>query len=293
MIRSVPVSSDSRRMRASIRRSASTSAPAQSRSIVVVVGGMVHVRRQASTDLRTRSSFDRAWSASGGTNSPEPKQTAPVAEHAQLQRQAHLVTGAPLGPDVLRVLVPPGCSGARRPDLDRPRPARGRLDGRPWIADESTMRGRPISRPDDARAAPPRGPRCPRRCPTPSNGGGRDALWELSRRGVARGRPLSAGMPRRGSPGAEARRYQEGHASPLLRARRGSSSRRPTPSALAGLRDRALLSVMFYNFACVSAVLGMRHQDDFWHAEPRLVEAPREGRQAARCPGAPPGPRGP
>ena len=39
-------------MRASIRRSASTSASAQSRSIVVVAGRMVRVRRQASTNLR-------------------------------------------------------------------------------------------------------------------------------------------------------------------------------------------------------------------------------------------------
>ena len=34
-------------------------------------------------------------------------------------------------------------------------------------------------------------------------------------------------------------------------------------SALAGLRDRALLSVMLYSFARVSAVLGMRRQDYF------------------------------
>ena len=33
--------------------------------------------------------------------------------------------------------------------------------------------------------------------------------------------------------------------------------------ALVGLRDRALLSVMLYSFARVSAVLGMRRQDDF------------------------------
>ena len=33
---------------------------------------------------------------------------------------------------------------------------------------------------------------------------------------------------------------------------------------LAGLRDRALLSVMLYSFARVSAVLGMRRQDYFW-----------------------------
>ena len=36
--------------------------------------------------------------------------------------------------------------------------------------------------------------------------------------------------------------------------------------ALAGLRDRALLSVMLYSFARVSAVLGMRRQDYFGQA---------------------------
>ena len=50
--------------------------------------------------------------------------------------------------------------------------------------------------------------------------------------------------------------------------------------ALAGLRDRALLSVMLYSFARVSAVLGMRRQDYFgqgsrgWlrlHAKPRWL----------------------
>ena len=59
--------------------------------------------------------------------------------------------------------------------------------------------------------------------------------------------------------------------------------------ALAGLRDRALLSVMLYSFARVSAVLGMRRQDYFGQGEPGLVEAPREGREAARRPGPPPG----
>ena len=54
-------------MRASIRRSTSTSASARSRSIVVVTGRMVRVRRQASTNLRTRSSFDCACGALRGT----------------------------------------------------------------------------------------------------------------------------------------------------------------------------------------------------------------------------------
>ena len=59
--------------------------------------------------------------------------------------------------------------------------------------------------------------------------------------------------------------------------------------ALAGLRDSALLSVMLYSFARVSAVLGMRRQDYFGQGEPGLVEAPREGREAARRAGPPPG----
>ena len=36
------------------------------------------------------------------------------------------------------------------------------------------------------------------------------------------------------------------------------------PGSLVGLRDRALLSVMVYSFARVSAVVGMRRQDYFW-----------------------------
>ena len=51
------------------------------------------------------------------------------------------------------------------------------------------------------------------------------------------------------------------------RARRGTTPPGVRPScftgALAGLRDRALLSVMLYSFARVSAVLGMRRQDYF------------------------------
>ncbi len=60
-------------MRASIRRSASTSASAQSRSIVVVVGRIVRVCRQASTNLRARSSFDRASGASSRSRSPSSR----------------------------------------------------------------------------------------------------------------------------------------------------------------------------------------------------------------------------
>ena len=62
---------------------------------------------------------------------------------------------------------------------------------------------------------------------------------------------------------------------------------------LAGLRDRALLSVMLYSFARVSAVLGMRRADYFLPGEPRVAAAPREGREAARRAGPPPGGGGP
>ena len=51
--------------------------------------------------------------------------------------------------------------------------------------------------------------------------------------------------------------------------------RRPilAAGALAGLRDRALLSVMLYSFARVSAVLRMRRQDYFGAGEPGLAQA--------------------
>ena len=62
---------------------------------------------------------------------------------------------------------------------------------------------------------------------------------------------------------------------------------------LAGLRDRALFSVMLYSFARVSAVLGMRRQDYFQAGEPGVAQAPREGREEARRPGPPPGGGGP
>ena len=50
---------------------------------------------------------------------------------------------------------------------------------------------------------------------------------------------------------------------------------------LAGLRDRALFSVMLYSFARVSAVLGMRTAGLLRAGEPRVAAAPREGRQAS------------
>ena len=43
------------------------------------------------------------------------QQPARVAEHAQLQREAQLVAGAPPGPDVLQVLVAQGVAAAGPP----------------------------------------------------------------------------------------------------------------------------------------------------------------------------------
>ena len=60
------------------------------------------------------------------------------------------------------------------------------------------------------------------------------------------------------------------------------------PGTLVGLRDRALLSVMVYSFARVSAVVGMRRQDYFRQGV-RMAAAAREGRQAARRAGPSPG----
>ena len=56
---------------------------------------------------------------------------------------------------------------------------------------------------------------------------------------------------------------------------------------LAGLRDRALFSVMLYSFARVSAVLGMRRQDYFQQGRPRRGCPPRRaatrsGRRGSR-----------
>ena len=66
--------------------------------------------------------------------------------------------------------------------------------------------------------------------------------------------------------GPEARRHEGRDAGPLARRRRGSSSPRSTREPWPRLRDRALLSVMLYSFARVSAVLGMRRQDYFGQA---------------------------
>ena len=97
--------------------------------------------------------------------------------------------------------------------------------------------------------------------------------------------------PRGGGPGAEARRHQGRAAGPL--ASGGELIERIDTGTLAGLRDRALLLVLPYSFARVSAVLGMRRQDSFRQAAPVLAQAPREGREAARRPGSPPDRLGP
>ena len=62
---------------------------------------------------------------------------------------------------------------------------------------------------------------------------------------------------------------------------------------LAGLRDRALLSVMLYSFARVSAAVAMRKQDYFRQGSRGWLRLQREGRQASRRPaGTPSGGRG-
>ena len=62
-----------------------------------------------------------------------------------------------------------------------------------------------------------------------------------------------------------ARSVRRARATPSFTNQQRRCSRRPRPAArtLAGLRDRALVSVMLYSFARVSAVIGMRRQDYF------------------------------
>ena len=104
------------------------------------------------------------------------------------------------------------------------------------------------------------------------------------------GRDQAAGGPRCGgrstsSPKAR-RRFSP-------RPRRGSSSTASTWALWPGLRDRALLSVMLYSFARVSAVLGMRTAGLLRAGEQGVAAALREGREAARRADSPPGRRGP
>ena len=61
------------------------------------------------------------------------------------------------------------------------------------------------------------------------------------------------------------------------------------PGSLVGLRDRALLSVMVYSFARVSAVVGMRRQDYFLQGTRGWLRLHEKGGQAARRAGPSPG----
>ena len=64
------------------------------------------------------------------------------------------------------------------------------------------------------------------------------------------------------------------------------------PGTLAGLRDRALVSVMLYSFARVSAVIGMRRQDYFRQERQGWLRLHEKGGHASRRPGPPSGGRG-
>ena len=79
---------------------------------------------------------------------------------------------------------------------------------------------------------------------------------------LARRQPGPPGEPRGRGAGAEARRHQGRDAGPDPAEARKLLETIDT-GTLAGLRDRALFSVMLYSFARVSAVLGMRRQDYF------------------------------
>ena len=61
---------------------------------------------------------------------------------------------------------------------------------------------------------------------------------------------------------------------------------------LAGRRDRALVSVMLYSVARVSAVIGMRRQDYFRQERQGWLRLHEKGGHAARRPGPPSGGRG-
>ena len=95
-----------------------------------------------------------------------------------------------------------------------------------------------------------------------------------------------------GRPGAEARGHQRGDAGAL--AGRGAPALQGAIDAgtLAGLRDRALVSVMLYSFARVSAAIGMRRSGLLPAGEPGVAEAAREGGRRHDVPGSPPGSRG-
>ncbi len=104
--------------------------------------------------------------------------------------------------------------------------------------------------------------------------------------------PGPPGEPRRGRPRAEARRHQGGDAGPLAGGgeeaprvdRHGRPGRAPGPGAALG----HALQLRAGERSVGDAAAGLLRA-----GEPGLVEAPREGREAARRPGPPPGGRGP
>ena len=65
------------------------------------------------------------------------------------------------------------------------------------------------------------------------------------------------------------------------RPKRGRFLDRIDSGTLAGLRHRALLSVMLYSFARVSSVLGMMRMQDYRLGRPGVAQAPGEGRPPA------------
>ena len=96
---------------------------------------------------------------------------------------------------------------------------------------------------------------------------------------LARRQSGPPGEPRRCGAGPEARRHQGGDAIDT--------------GALVGLRDRALLSVMLYSFARVSAVLGMRRQDYFGQASRGWLRLHEKGGKRHDSPGPSSGVCGP
>ena len=89
----------------------------------------------------------------------------------------------------------------------------------------------------------------------------------------------------RGSPRARRRSSRPPEARRLLD--------RIDPNTLAGLRDRALLSVMLYSFARVTAVLGMRRQDYFGQGNRGWLRLHEKGGKRHDVRAQPPGRGGP
>ena len=97
--------------------------------------------------------------------------------------------------------------------------------------------------------------------------------------------PTSSSSTTRALPGAP-RTLQRGRRRPGQPVLSPAEARKLLESigtgALAGLRDRALLSVMLYSFARVSAVLGMRRQDYFGQGSRGWPPGPPPGRGCPR-----------